>query len=383
MIQALLKNKWIFSLLLFAETALSADLLDKVLRETIVYQPVIEASSGKIFTIRINLYQPAGNGPFPLVILNHGIDPDGNPNERTRFHVAAREFVKRGYVVMAPQRFGFGGSEGPFDTVPCQPESYASRSLQELNATLSHARQLPYVDNEKIIIAGHSVGGLITMKAGEQEMQGVKGLINMAGGYNWPDCDWKTPLMATMQQAGHSSLPSLWVYTENDSLFSIELGQAMFESYRENWLNTNGAHVVMPRFVALKPFANEGHAFFQWQDGVQFWWPPVAMFLTELGLPTAIVTDITAPSRNEASGFASIHDVESVPFSERNKESGREAYKQFLAAESPRAFALSEDGDSWGWFDKQNNVLEDALEICNNNTLKACRIYANDGDVVW
>lgn len=51
------------------------------------------------------LVRPVGDGPFPLVIMNHGVSM--NPTDRSffplvEFRDAARWFAKRGYLVVAP-----------------------------------------------------------------------------------------------------------------------------------------------------------------------------------------------------------------------------------------------------------------------------------------
>src|SRR5215471_3419673 len=53
--------------------------------------------------------RPVGNGPFPLVIMNHGISL--NANERVMFPMveyrdAAMWFARRGYLVISPIRYG-------------------------------------------------------------------------------------------------------------------------------------------------------------------------------------------------------------------------------------------------------------------------------------
>src|ERR1700752_3799067 len=57
---------------------------------------------------------PAGNGPFPLVIMNHGVSL--NARERSffplvEFRDAAFWFARRGYMVVAPTgpAYGAGG----------------------------------------------------------------------------------------------------------------------------------------------------------------------------------------------------------------------------------------------------------------------------------
>src|SRR5215813_11489334 len=55
--------------------------------------------------------RPIGEGPFPLLVMNHGVSLD--PRERSYFPVvefrdAAIWFAKQGYVVVAPVRPGYG-----------------------------------------------------------------------------------------------------------------------------------------------------------------------------------------------------------------------------------------------------------------------------------
>ena len=68
--------------------------------------------------MRTALFRPAGAGPFPLVVINHGsVQNDGPsaPIMRSRSFTAASElFVKRGYAVAVPQRPGHGETGGPY-----------------------------------------------------------------------------------------------------------------------------------------------------------------------------------------------------------------------------------------------------------------------------
>src|SRR5689334_17080168 len=65
--------------------------------------------------LETTLFRPDGDGPFPLVVINHGKSA-GNPalQERARFLAASREFVRRGYAVALPMRSGFSKSTGSY-----------------------------------------------------------------------------------------------------------------------------------------------------------------------------------------------------------------------------------------------------------------------------
>ena len=78
--------------------------------------------------------------------------------------------------------------------------------------------------------------------------------------------------------------------------------------------------------------------------------------------------------------FANLDDVNSVPYL---KDSGRKAYREFLAANTQsRAFAISENGN-YGWQWGNTNTKEKALERCNSFSSVPCKLYAVDNDVVW
>src|ERR1700750_1698745 len=57
--------------------------------------------------------RPVGNGPFPLVVMNHGVSL--NQRERGFFPLvevrdAAMWFARRGYMVVAPSGSGYGAA---------------------------------------------------------------------------------------------------------------------------------------------------------------------------------------------------------------------------------------------------------------------------------
>ena len=104
-------------------------------------------------------------------------------------------------------------------------------------------------------------------------------------------------------------------------------------------------------------------------------------------LVTGINSSLGFPAR-VAIGFAPLDEVDAVPFLD---EKGREAYRRFLAAPAPRAFAVA--NGSWGLGVRDNliarrnagdnDVAEDALTLCNRSGGGKCRLYAIDDRVVW
>ena len=63
--------------------------------------------------------------------------------------------------------------------------------------------------------------------------------------------------------------------------------------------------------------------------------------------------------------------------------SGREGYAKYLAAETPKAFAIGPNG-AWTWRANIANAMPAALERCaEHGRGMACKLYAVDDRVVW
>jgi uncharacterized protein len=112
-------------------------------------------------TISGILNVPAGGGPFPVLVLNHGyIDPDVYTNGRG----LAREqdyLARRGYVVLHPDYRNHAQSED-------DPESDLKLRLgyteDVINAVLAvKSSSLRYVDRERVGLLGRSMGGGVTL----------------------------------------------------------------------------------------------------------------------------------------------------------------------------------------------------------------------------
>src|SRR6266404_5671549 len=85
--------------------------LETSLREEIHTVRVAEADA----TIVVTTFRPSGAGPFPWIVLSHGTAPTAAANRalgRYRPLAPVREWVHRGYAVVAPVRRGYGASGG-------------------------------------------------------------------------------------------------------------------------------------------------------------------------------------------------------------------------------------------------------------------------------
>jgi dienelactone hydrolase len=363
----------VIGLSLLTNAAFAQQLVQTTLDEQVFMVP---ARSGDAFVeLETTLFKPPGDGPFPLVVMNHGKEP-GNPQyqKRDRFLTLSREFVKRGYAVVVPMRRGFSKSTGGYLEDGCNMANNGQLQANDLEGTLEYFSQQPWVDKDRILVAGQSYGGLATMAFGTRGFPGVKGLINFAGGLraDGGTCQWKGELVTAFAQYGaKSTLPSLWFYGQNDSYFNHDVAIRLHNAYV-----TSGGNA---KLVAYGAFKSDAHGMVGSRDGVQIWWPETEQFLRQIGMPTEEVVAIADPKPFPKSDFAAIDNVDAIPYL---KDTGREAYRVFLSKSLPRAFAVSPSGE-WSWAEEGDDPAERVLSTCQQSSGQPCKLYAVDDYVVW
>jgi dienelactone hydrolase len=345
--------------------------VDASLNETVISVP-----SGDV-TLETTVFKPDGPGPFPMVVFNHGKMPgDTHDQARARPLALAREFVRRGYVVVAPNRRGFAKSGGEYAGNGCDVEANGFSQASDVAATVTYMDQQPYVDKTHVVVAGTSHGGLVTMAYGARdalEATGVRGLINFSGGLRQDECpEWQKNLTSAFGYYGeHVNLPSLWMYGSNDSVWPGQLPDQMFAAY-----TAHGATAAMVDFGAYK---NDAHRLVGDRDGIAIWWPRVKSFLASIGMPTDVQYMVSEPAVPSPSGYAQVDAITAVPFVD---EKGREGYRSFLNQYSSRAFAVSSSG-AWSWAEGGDNPMAVALASCQKESSDPCKLYAIDNAVVW
>jgi dienelactone hydrolase len=347
------------------------------MNEQIIRIPV--DSSGDV-TLETTVYRPNGPGPFPMVVFNHGKIP-GDPRNQARSDPLsfAREFVRRGYVVVAPNRRGFAQSGGIYEQDGCDVTRNGLGQASDVAATVDYMAKQPYVDAHHIAIAGTSHGGLATIAYGTEAAQGVRALINFSGGLRQDSCDgWQNHLTAAFGSYGDKSrVPSLWLYGDNDSVWSSSLITRMFDAYRDAQAAREPADVV--KMVDFGSYKNDSHRLVGDRDGVRIWWPSVEAFLAREGMPTAVQYHVANPAAPRATDYASIDSVGAVPYLD---QSGRNGYRNFLKQYPSRAFAVSDSG-AWSWAEGGDNPMAVAVSNCQKRSNDPCRLYAVNDHVVW
>ncbi|NDI84971.1 prolyl oligopeptidase family serine peptidase [Undibacterium sp. B2R-29] len=244
-----------------------------------------QSVTGKVV---ITQFKPDGDGPFPFVLLNHGRAPNRAQPPRFQLTQQARYFVQRGFAVFVPTRIGYGafGTEpDPENAGPCKAKNYASiaqAASDEILAVIAYAARLPYVDAQRLLLVGQSVGGYSTVATVSRNPPGLIAAINFAGGSGGDpktrpgepcEADKLDQMFAAFGRT--SKAPMLWLYTENDQHFSPKYGRAWHAAF----INAGG----QAELNVLPPFGRDGHSLFS--AGFDIWQPLVSQFLDEHGFP--------------------------------------------------------------------------------------------------
>jgi dienelactone hydrolase len=156
-------NNLIF-ILIFLGWNSQAQTLDVALRENI---DRVSSNSFIEPELEVTTYMPNGDGPFPIVVINHGRSPgDAKLQERYRPTLAVREFVSRGYAVVVPMRQGFSKSGGTEISGGCNVHSNGIQQAISVKRTVELASSKSWTDSSRIVIIGQSHGGRTTLAYG-------------------------------------------------------------------------------------------------------------------------------------------------------------------------------------------------------------------------
>jgi dienelactone hydrolase len=337
---------------------------------------MVPAGPGQSVALETTVFKPDGDGPFPLLVINHGKAP-GDPKlqSRDRFVFMASAFVRRGYAVMVPMRTGFANSTGKYIDHGCDMTANGYTQASDVRDVIAYARGLSWIDPGRIVVAGQSYGGLASMALATQDIPGVRGVMNFAGGLkvHGGPCDWRGALVSAFADYGkRARVDSLWMYGANDSYFGPELVGRMYRAYVSGGGNA--------QLVTYGAFKRDAHTMLASREGEKIWLPEAERFLDHIGMPSREVYAVAAeaPAQPQTT-YAAVDDVAAIPYLAGN---GREEYRAFLQRQMPRAFAVSPTG-AWGWAEEGEDPGASALAACQSRSSQACRLYSVDDYVVW
>ncbi len=241
------------------------------------------------------LVRPVGDGPFPMVIMNHGVSL--NPTDRSffplvEFRDAAMWFARRGNLVVAPVGSGYGavahdlpelGIYGSFFSKigKCTNPNFRDAGLA---VALVDLWIIEYMTREKmavpgdVIVVGQSAGGWASIALSSQNPPAVRAIITFAAGRGGRvdgkpnnNCAPDKLVEATGEFGRSARVPMLWIYAENDTFFGPALSKRMHDAYT----NAGGK----AEYHMLPPFGSDGHFLINSAESIPMWAPLVSRFL--------------------------------------------------------------------------------------------------------
>src|SRR5262249_55842014 len=156
------------------------------------------------------------------------------------------------------------------------------RTADSIEAAITYMKAQPFIGHAGIVVAGQSAGGWGALALASRNPRGVRAVLNFAGGPrrrsdHRPNNNCSPDrLVAAAAAFGRSArIPTLWLYSENDSYFAPALSDAMYRAFR----SAGGP----AEYHLLPPFGAEGHRLIELEDAAARWRPMVEAFLAASG----------------------------------------------------------------------------------------------------
>ena len=117
-------------------------------------------------------YIPSGEDSFPLIVFSHELGNDHESGIRY-----AERLAEAGYAAYV---FDFcGGTVGGNKSDGSNKEMSVLTEASDLEAVLESAKSWDFVDPDKIVLLGGSMGGLVTTVVGSRHQEEIAGMILM------------------------------------------------------------------------------------------------------------------------------------------------------------------------------------------------------------
>ncbi len=173
--------------------------------ERVTFEATQGHSSNKV-TLRAELSRPAGDGPFPAVVLMHGCG-GWQPPVRFTMNRYAEHLVSKGFVVLNLDSFGPRNQGGgkvceSFDRL-ADARDYRTYDAHD---ALRYLQAQPFVDRCSVFLMGQSNGGSVAIKVAKGDgphgqagatdgFRGVVAFYPWCGAFERSSVPLKTPLL--------------------------------------------------------------------------------------------------------------------------------------------------------------------------------------------
>jgi pimeloyl-ACP methyl ester carboxylesterase len=240
--------------------------------------------------MRTSVLLPLGRrGPFPLAVVNHGT----TESEELRrdysepvYSVLSSWLLARGYAVVLPQRPGHGETGGRYiesaggcEEADFQDAGYAT--ADSIGSATAYVLQQSFAKQQPVLLAGHSAGAWGALALASRSVSPIAGVLNFSGGRGGRsygianrNCAPDRLVRAAAAYGRTARVPTLWLYSENDSYFGPNLSKRLADAFR-----SAGGRVD---YRLLPPVGEEGHYLVYSPDALRYWAPIAEKFLARL-----------------------------------------------------------------------------------------------------
>ena len=195
---------------------------------------IVDVPSGALH-LKGYLWKPAGRGPFPAVLFNHGSGAEDAQHTAGRSMAEAAAdlapiFLRHGYVFFYLCRRGQGLSadqaaftqdllkraeaSSPEERRRVHYQLITGGQLDDALAGLKYLETIPGVDPKRIAIAGHSFGGMLTLLSGDHDPAIRAEISFAAGAKSWHAS--KELRQRVLASVDSTSAPIMLIYAAND-----------------------------------------------------------------------------------------------------------------------------------------------------------------------
>ena len=238
--------------------------------------------------ITVTIWRDDATKKAPYLLFSHG--RAGTDQERGKFGRSSEKrnseyFVSKGFTVILPTRIGYGVSGGPDADYSgaCGNKNYLEArkvTIDQSKQVLNHIFDFSYIDRTKGIVVGQSVGGFTTIGLSAENIPGLKGAINFAGGdggdpVKFPERPCGEHLIKdTFAKYGASNkVSTLWLYSVNDKFWGEQLPKDWFAAFQK----AGGKG----QFISLPIYKEDGHSIFR--GDLNAWKNDFEKFIKEIG----------------------------------------------------------------------------------------------------
>ena len=238
--------------------------------------------------ITVTIWRDDAIKKAPYLLFSHG--RASTDQERGKFGRSSEKrnseyFVSKGFTVILPTRIGYGVSGGPDADYSgaCGNKNYLEArkvAIDQSKQVLNHVFDFSYIDKTKGIVVGQSVGGFTTIGLSAENISGLKGAINFAGG------DGGDPIKSAEKPCGDylikdtfakygasNKVPTLWLYSVNDKFWGEQLPKDWFAAFQK----AGGKG----QFISLPAYKEDGHSIFR--GDLNAWKNDFEKFIKEIG----------------------------------------------------------------------------------------------------